>query len=220
MKNIVNSTSKQNQVYELIKSRILDGTYGAGFRLVIEGLAKEIGFSSIPVREAIRRLEAEGFLVYEPNIGARVTKIDDQAYIEALTVLALLEGYATALASPYLSSNDFKLLRSIDEKMNDARSAFDLQAYGMLNSEFHHHIYEFCKQSYLISEIQKTEAKIETVRSAIFPLIPHRTTDSLAEHEELIRLMESKADTQAIEYFAREHKLQTARAFKKWKESH
>ncbi len=215
-----NTSNKQGQAYELIKSRIFDGTYGAGYRLVLDGLARELGFSSIPVREAIRRLEAEGFLEYEPNIGARVTKIDNREYLETLTVLAVLEGYATALAFTYLTKDDFDQLRSINRKMEESRAKLDLQMYGELNREFHRHIYEHCGQNYLIHEIHKTEAKMDAVRSTIFSLIPHRTTDSLAEHDDLIRLMESGADSQIIEQHAREHKLRTATSFRKWREKH
>ncbi len=215
-----NTSNKQGQAYDLIKSRIFDGIYGAGYRLVLDGLAKELGFSSIPVREAIRRLEAEGFLEYEPNIGARVTKINNQEYLETLTVLALLEGYATSLAYIHLTKDNFEQLKSINQKMEESRENLDFQLYGLLNREFHQHIYESCGQNYLINEIHKTETKMDAVRSTIFSLIPHRTTDSLAEHEELIRLMESGADLQTIEHLAREHKLKTAISFQKWRERH
>ncbi len=220
MNKTSNLSNKQEKAYDLIRSRILDGTYSAGYRLVLDGLAKELGFSSIPIREAIRRLEAEGLLEYEPNIGARVTKIDNKVYLETLTVLALLEGYATALAYPHLTHEDFDELRTINEKMRESRANFDLEEYSLLNRKFHKKIYESCDQTYLISEIHKNEAKIDAVRSTIFSLIPHRTTDSLMEHEKLIQLMESGADEQSIEHFAREHKLNTAKTFQTWKQKH
>ena len=64
--------TKQQRVYETIRERILSGTYGPGYRVVIDGLATELGVSALPVREAIRRLEAEGLIVYRPNVGAQV----------------------------------------------------------------------------------------------------------------------------------------------------
>jgi DNA-binding GntR family transcriptional regulator len=195
-----NSLNKQEQAYEWLKSRILDGTYGPGCRLVIDRLAKEMGCSPIPVREAIRRLEAEGIVEFERFSGAKVKRIDPTLYAETLSVLAVLEGYATALASRNLGAEDFARLRSVNELMREARSNFDMTSYSELNQEFHRIIYEKC----------------HTVRVSIFNLIPHRTTDSITEHEQLIRLMEIRMDEEVIERFARNHKLATLDAFQKW----
>jgi N-methylhydantoinase A/oxoprolinase/acetone carboxylase beta subunit len=67
-----NQVSKHERAYRLIRARIIDGAYPPGHRLVIDALAEELGISQVPVREAIRRLEAEGRIEYRHNIGARV----------------------------------------------------------------------------------------------------------------------------------------------------
>ena len=72
----LNGTSKHQRAYAVIRQRILDGVYQPGHRLVIDALATEFGVSPVPVREAIRRLEAEGRIVYRHNAGARVAPID------------------------------------------------------------------------------------------------------------------------------------------------
>ena len=54
----------------------------------------------MPVREAIRRLEAEGLVIYRPNVGAQVAPAEPELFEDELSVLALLEGYATAGAAP------------------------------------------------------------------------------------------------------------------------
>ena len=89
--------SKQERTYAILRSRILDGTYGPGQRLVIDALARDLDVSPMPVREAIRRLEAEGWLTYQRHQGAQVAPLDEAGWMEALTTLAVLEGYATAL---------------------------------------------------------------------------------------------------------------------------
>src|SRR5215207_5753378 len=66
-------TSKADHAYETILRSILDGEYEPGERLVIERLARELGVSVVPVREAIRRLEADGYVTFTRNIGATVT---------------------------------------------------------------------------------------------------------------------------------------------------
>jgi N-methylhydantoinase A/oxoprolinase/acetone carboxylase beta subunit len=71
-----NQVSKHERAYHLIRSRIIDGSYAPGHRLIIDALAGELGISQVPVREAIRRLEAEGRVVYRHNSGARVAPAD------------------------------------------------------------------------------------------------------------------------------------------------
>ena len=94
--------TKQERVYRAVRERILSGTYGPGFRVVIDALAEEFGVSALPVREAIWRLEAEGLVIYRPNAGAQVAPADPGAFDDEMSVLAVIEGYATALAAPLL----------------------------------------------------------------------------------------------------------------------
>ena len=81
MASIDNGVSKHERAYRLIRARILAGEYGPGDRLVIDTLADELGISPVPVREAIRRLEAEGRVVYRHNAGARVAPVDDRRHL-------------------------------------------------------------------------------------------------------------------------------------------
>jgi DNA-binding GntR family transcriptional regulator len=77
-------TTKQQRVYETLRERILTGAYGPGYRLVFDAAAVELGVSTVPVREAIRRLEAEGLVVYRPNVGAQVAPADPGSFEDEL----------------------------------------------------------------------------------------------------------------------------------------
>src|ERR1700716_301190 len=112
--------TKQERLYRAIRERILSGAYGPGYRVVIDALAEEFEVSALPVREAIRRLEAEGLVVYRPNAGAQVAPADPGAFLEELTVLAVLEGYATSLAAPLLSAADVARLQEVNDRMVSA----------------------------------------------------------------------------------------------------
>src|SRR5690606_4762223 len=106
--------SKQKMAYELIRERILDGTYPPGTRIVLDAVAREIGTSTIPVREAIRRLEADELIEYQPFAGARVAPMDETAYVQSLSVLAVLEGYATALSASRRSAGGVRRSEECD----------------------------------------------------------------------------------------------------------
>ena len=115
-----NGLTKQERVYRVIRERILRGTYGPGYRVVIDSLAEEFAVSALPVREAIRRLEAEGLVIYRPNAGAQVAPADPGLFEQDMTVLAVLEGFATALAAPNLGPDEIAKLTEINDKMVQA----------------------------------------------------------------------------------------------------
>src|SRR5271169_2214329 len=122
--------TKQERVYGVIRERILSGAYGPGYRVVIDVLAEEFEVSALPVREAIRRLEAEGLVVYRPNAGAQVAPAEPGLFEDELTVVAVLEGYATAAAAPYLEPRDLDLLRETTDLMVAASEDMDALAFA------------------------------------------------------------------------------------------
>ena len=72
------------------------GPYYPGYRLVLAKIAEDLGVSVVPVREAIRRLEAEGLVKFERNVGATVSGIDPTEYLYTMQTLSIVEGAATA----------------------------------------------------------------------------------------------------------------------------
>jgi DNA-binding GntR family transcriptional regulator len=204
--------SKHEVAYERIKNRIVDGTYSPGYRLVLEALAREFGFSPVPVREAIRRLEAEGYVEFIRNVGARVAHLDTDAYQQAMQALALLEGYATALAAPRMRKADIKRARSINNKMAQALRSFDPASFTALNHEFHDVILQRCPNTYVQNMAVGEWARLDLVRRTSFAFVPGRAQGSVAEHNRIIELIENAADPLEIELAAREHKLGTLRA--------
>ena len=94
------ATSKVDTAYELIRERILSGQYTPGYRLVLGPLAKELGSSAVPVREAIRRLEAEHLVQFERNVGATVRGLDPVEYRWTMETLAVVEEPPSGRPSP------------------------------------------------------------------------------------------------------------------------
>jgi DNA-binding GntR family transcriptional regulator len=207
--------SKQERTYAILRSRILDGTYGPGQRLVIDALARDLDVSPMPVREAIRRLEAEGWVVYQRHQGAQVAPLDEDGWMEALSTLAVLEGYATALSAPHLTAADIEQARAINGKMHDALEALDVMAVSDHNLAFHRALTDRCPNAYLRRELGTIQERLNTLRSSIFMFVPTRGRVSIDEHEELVAMIERDEDPEAIERFARAHKLHTADAVRR-----
>ncbi|BDG45893.1 MULTISPECIES: GntR family transcriptional regulator [Parageobacillus] len=208
-------TKNKTQIaYEYILSRIENGVYGPGYRIVIDQIARELSLSSIPVREAIRQLEAEGWIQYKPYTGAIVSNINEKEYLETLSVLAVLEGYATALSSGNMKEGMIQQLAELNKKMEQALQEFDFERFSELNYEFHALIYKHCGNAYLEEQIKQIWQRMKRIRAYGFTFVPQRAKESIKEHEEIIRLLKEQAPRNEIEDFVRQHKLNTAEAFK------
>jgi DNA-binding GntR family transcriptional regulator len=215
-----NGPTKQERVYQAIRERILNGAYGPGYRVVIDSLAEEFAVSALPVREAIRRLEAEGLVIYRPNAGAQVAPADPGLFDEEMTVLAVLEGYATAIAAPELGHEEIAQLTEITDKMVQAMERIDSLSFGRLNQEFHALIYEHCPNAALVGMLRDVARRLDAIRRTVFIQIPYRGAASVAEHRQLIELIKAGAPAAEIETAAREHKLHTVESFRAWKAEH
>ena len=204
--------SKAEQSYEILRERIMDGTFAPGHRLVIDQLAREYNISSVPWRESLRRLEAEGWVDIVRNVGAVVKTFDTDSWKSTLQLLARLEGYATARSAAHLTSDDLARARQLNRQMAEALASFDPARFGLLNREFHQLLCSRCEDARL-SELVDTEwARLELVRRSAFWYAPGRALASVAEHDGLVDLIEGGADPDVIEAATKRHELNTVEA--------
>lgn len=205
--------SKQQRTYEVLRSRIMDGRYGPGYRLVIDAIARELEVSPMPVREAIRRLEAEGWVVYVRNTGAMVAEVDHGVWIETMSTMAILEGYATGLSAPFLGPSQLEELAAMNAEMAAAVEDFDLMRVAQINRGFHDAIYARCPSAHLRGLLAATQERLDAVRGTVFAAIPTRGAASVKEHERLLRMIADGCDERTIELVARDHKLHTVATY-------
>ncbi|MGH2872756.1 MAG: GntR family transcriptional regulator [Solirubrobacteraceae bacterium] len=212
--------NKQQRVYGLLRERILSGAYGPGYRLVIDRIAAELAVSALPVREAVRRLEAEGLVVFRPNAGAQVTPADPSLYEETMEVVAVLEGFATAQAAGLAAAELLPKLRAETDEMVRCMESMDVLGFGRANTRFHHHIYESCGNQPLFELLEGIERRLDAIRRTVFTHIPYRGLSSIEDHRRMIELIERRAPADELEAEARAHKLRTVQAFQEWRASH
>ncbi|WP_234998786.1 GntR family transcriptional regulator [Demequina sp. NBRC 110057] len=201
------AVSKADQAYDILKAKIMDGTYGPGYRLVIDQLAREHGISSVPWRESLRRLEAEGWVDIVPNVGALVKTFDTHSWERTMRLLARLEGLATALSAEKLTAEDIGHARSLNAQMRDALANFDTVRFGKLNREFHEHLCSRCDDDRLNTLVHHEWTRLELIRRSAFFYAPGRALASLSEHDSILDLIEGGADFDMIETAARRHEV-------------
>lgn len=205
-------TSRVELAYATIRERIISGAYGPGYRLVLDELAREIGSSPVPVREAIRRLEAEGYVEFQRHVGARVATFDEHEFIQTVEAVALLEGYATASAARHMRRSDIAKARKLNERMRSELDDLNPVHFSALNREFHFTIYDRCPNTHIVALLETQWARLDTIRRSMFAFVPTRARASVAEHAEIIDLIEAGAPEHEIERVARDHKAHTAAA--------
>jgi DNA-binding GntR family transcriptional regulator len=198
--------NKQQLAYEFIRLGILDGKYFPGQRLIIDQLAVQLSLSPIPVREAIHRLEAEGLVKIKPYTGAIVTLIDDNDYLEILSTLAVLDGYAAAMSIPLFPQDQIKQLHQINDEMKQKLSDFDFHNFINLNREFHKICNLYSANKYLNDKINQMWEKLDSVRRISTKYFSTRAQESIKEHEIIISFIE-KGDCSIvdIEQYIRNH---------------
>ena len=205
--------SKSEQAYGAIKTRIVEGTYTPGYRLVLAKIAEDLGVSVVPVREAIRRLEAEGLVKFERNVGATVSGIDPIEYLYTMQTLSIVEGAATALSAPLISAADVARARAVNQEMRDCLEHFDPVRFTRLNQDFHSVLFERCPNPHILDLVHRGWNRLASLRSSTFRFVPGRALESVEEHEALLKLIETNADPDTIEQAARRHRSATLEAY-------
>ncbi len=178
-------------MYEQLLRDITNGVYKCGDRLVIRQIAQQNSISEIPVREAIRRLESEGYVTIHANQGAMVNIITDADVMEIFQLKGLLEGYAARLAIDYLTEADYQKLREINQQLALEKEANHFDRCAELNMQFHLYMYSVLPQKRLTDMIEELWKKWQITKT-VFTHSPDRSTRTVHDHEAILRLMEQK----------------------------
>lgn len=205
--------SKSRIAYEWIKARIADGTFSPGYRLVLGQLAQEQGVSVVPIREAIRLLEAEGLVTFERHVGAQVAMVDESDYQHTMQTLALVEGYAAALAAPLLPPGALDQARALNADLADCLGHFEPARFTALNRDFHAVLYGACPNPQVLDLVRRGWDRLSGLRTSTFSFVPGRARESVAEHEHILGLLDQGAPAAEIEQAVRAHRLATLDAF-------
>lgn len=130
--------SAADRAYEKIRSEILAGAFEAGARLREEELSTTLGMSRTPIREALRRLSAEGIVEFSTNRGAQVTSWSDEELNEIFDLRALLESYAARRAAERMDDKSLERMDELAGLMEQVVGSHgSLERLAQLNNEFH-----------------------------------------------------------------------------------
>src|SRR5215211_3398987 len=132
--------TKRAVALDLIRDAIVSGQIPAGSRLILEDLAQQFSLSMTPIREALRVLEAEGFISQSPHKGAIVTPMDQEEIRELYATRGGMEAMVTRQAVPKLTAADLAAMEDLIHRMEDVQGDWDL--FLSRDKEFHLVLYQ------------------------------------------------------------------------------
>lgn len=200
-------TTKLEVVYNVLRENILNGNLKPGERLIIRRIAQELGVSEIPVREAIRSLEAQGLVTMVPHSGAQVAMLDEDDIKEIMEIRSILEGHAAKSAVP-MSEEVLDKLKQYMSEMSNCVANGEYAQFGIINRKFHKLIYEQASNKRLKKMIDEMLSESERTR-AVFGISPRRSEEALKEHEQIIAML-SAGNGEKVEALIKKHRLRAS----------
>lgn len=195
--------SFREEVYESLRRSILHGHLKAGERLIEEKIARQMGISRTPVREALHKLEQEELVVRLPKKGFAVREFTKADVEEIFGIRAALESYAASLATLHIPS---ERIEALERNLDETRRAMEKGEYDRvirLHTEFHNDLYKACKSKKLLGMINTYSDYFYRYR----PALVHSASgfqSSLEDHRQMLEAMK-KRDPQRVEKLVRKH---------------
>ena len=157
------------QVRDRLLEGILDGSYPPDSRIIETSLAKELGTSQAPVREALRGLESLGVVEITPFRGARVRQLQPDELLEAYVVRSAIETLGAKLAVPRMNQRDIEELAEFADKMKKAADAGDGHKVAEYDVTFHGRIIELSGNRTLVRVWRSLEPFPRTYLTMVMP---------------------------------------------------
>lgn len=190
-------------VFEALREAIIQGRLKPGERLMEIQLAEELGVSRTPVREAIRKLELEGFVAMIPRKGAYVAGITVKDIVDVFEVRAALEALAAGLAAERITEEELEELERSVLMIAEATQTKNIDTIVERDTSFHELIYRASRNQRLIQIVTHLQEQIQRFRTVSLSQ-PGRTKVAVEEHKKIVEAISAR-NVELAQQLAREH---------------
>jgi len=190
-------------VFESLRVAIINGTLRPGERLMELQLAEQMGVSRTPVREAIRKLELEGFVVMVPRKGAYVSGISVKDIIDIFEVRAALESLAAGLAAERITEEELDELERALFQIQEVSTGDNIGVVADKDATFHELLFRASRNQRLVAMITHLQEQIQRFRTTSLS-VPGRTKHAVAEHKNIVDAI-GERNVELAQALAREH---------------
>jgi DNA-binding GntR family transcriptional regulator len=189
----------REEVYATVRGWIVDGTLEPGEKLRDADLAEAMGVSRMPIREALRRLEDEGFVQTAANRWTRVAPLDFDEASNLYPILWSFESLAISQAKGRLEADDLRAMREANARLERALAAGDAVGASEADYDFHRALVVRSDNSRLIAMIDDLKVKLRRLDMAYFKG-SSVTEQSVAEHRRIQEALEAGDYERAAEW--------------------
>jgi DNA-binding GntR family transcriptional regulator len=205
----IEKESISSKVYSQLKENILSGEIAAGAHLLEAQIAKQMGISRAPIREAFLQLEADGLVEVRANQGTFVRDLSIDDVREIYTARCLIEGYAASLAAKRATPEDIERLRQSLSDVLDTAKKGDYQATVVADFNMHRTIWQISGHKIIFEILQRLENQIRMFMALQAPLYEH-LYDSVKDHKEIFEYI-SRGDSEAAKSSTEAHILEAGK---------
>lgn len=178
--------TKEEQVADYLRERIISGVYPRGSRLKQAEIAEQLHLSITPVREALRLLAAEGYVGGDSYRGARVAPFDPSASGEILNLRLMLEAQLVRGATERVTSHDIAALRSLADEFAKAFESGDRATARGVNYRFHRRLYDIAQMPQTLHFVQILWARYPF---DLINAVEGRGQEAVKEHDEILHAL-------------------------------
>lgn len=189
-------------VFESMREAILSGVLEPGERLMEIQLAEEMGVSRTPVREAIRKLELENFVVMIPRKGAYVAGVSSKDVADVFEIRSALEGLAAGLAAERITEDELEQMERV-LFYRSKEGELDLEQIVQTDTDFHALVYSASRNQRLIQILANLREQIQRFRATSLA-VPGREKLALEEHRMIVEALR-KHDSEEAQSLAMAH---------------
>jgi len=203
LQKVDTTPSLKDKAYTAIRDAILTLELEPGTSLVESDLARQLGISKTPVRDALQELERDGLVIRIPFKGTYVTEVMEKDLREIFQLRAVLEGLAARLATPLFTPQELDQLDRDHAASEDALAKGDLTLCSKLGKGLHDAIIDKADNEQLITMIRNLDASLMRFR-ALSDRVSGRLDISVREHRRIIDALR-RQDPHAAEESVRDH---------------
>ena len=198
-----------HQATEALRERIIRGMYADDTPLRQDALAAELGVSRIPIREALRQLEAEGLVVFNPHRGAVVSSLSVDEIDELFELRSQIESDLVRRAVSRTTTEDVSRAKEILKAYEAAFRAAEVTEWGKLNWEFHSTLYAPADRPFTMAIIQRLHQQSDRyLRMQL--VLTHGESRAIDEHRAILAAVTAR-DTKQAAALMRQHILGAGR---------
>jgi DNA-binding GntR family transcriptional regulator len=197
---MLRTQSRGDLVFESLRDAIWDGRIGRGERVREEEIARNLGVSRTPVREALQRLQQRGLLVVGAGRGLVVNGLRHDQVIELYAMREILEGSSARFAAQHATEDEVAMLHRLQRELRSVKN--DARALVMLNRRFHQAIYHAAHNQYLMQTLGLMHDSFALLNHTTFRMPKRKESDD--EHRKILAAIERRDPDQA-ELAARTH---------------